>query len=185
MPDIQQPRTQLPGLEYMALSPNANVALSGRRRFVATTTAHNAPGPANTITAFTDSFLIESQAFNNQGIYIHQLDVQYIPNDASGKLQILASNMGASLTTGAIVVPLGQALATQLSPAGPITALTERDKIVLVNDISAFDNFLGVVPTGNGLSIVTAFTVQNNDAAAHSFLVRPSIVYAFMNGVIE
>lgn len=180
----QYPRTNFPALEFLNLAPGANVALSGRRRFVATATSHTAA--ANAIGAtFTDSFLVEAQTFNNMGMYLHALDVQYIPLDATGHLTISSSAMGASLTTGSIVVPLGQAIATQLNPTAPLVALTEREKLILINDITSFNTQLGVTPTGNGLSIVTTFAVNNNDAAAHAFTIRMNIIYAWLLGVIE
>jgi hypothetical protein len=169
----------------MALAPNANVALSGRRRF--TTTSTTLSFPASATNAFTVSFLIDpGQTFNNQGIYLDDCGVTYIPLDDAGLLEILAINMGFSLTAGANVRPVGTPVSTFTSPAGPVNAIIERDKIILVNDLVILSQMLTVVPDGAGLEFLVSITCKNQDAAStHSILLRPLVLYYQLNGIIE
>lgn len=180
---IQLPNIDLPGAEFFSLSPNRTVALQGRKRFVQSSGNVTIPAGGQQIVAVTA--VIETGFVNGSGIYLHDFWMQYFPVDGTQELNIGSISCGLTLSTtaGDFAYALGSPLLTQLAPAGSITAITDRDKLITQRDLALIGQF---TPLTTNLTLTVAAGIANKDPTnPHTLSIRPTMIWTRLDGVLE
>lgn len=173
----QNPNINLPGAEYLSLSPNRTISLQGRR--VGRAVSALVSVPSNGQGQATAELVIENPFPSNAGIYIHDMWALWVPADSSGDLTITGFQMGFGLSAQ-IFYRVGIPLLTQLSPAGVMQMSAARDLLIHKSDILA----LGDTDT-NVLNLGVVTIANNHDATLpHSFQVSVQCFYTRLDGII-
>lgn len=177
----QQPGFYLPGAEYLSLAPNTSIALQGRRRRSFTSALVNVPADNAGVSSINQT--IENPFIAGNGIYLHDVWLQFNPADASGELQILGSTLSVTLDTAdPFGYTLGTPTSTLVSPASVTVLQRDQDKFITQRDLVP----MVANPGSRTLQIAGNLAVTNNDPSVpHGFTITCSIVYALLNGIQE
>lgn len=173
----QLPNIDLPGAEYFALAPNRTIDLSGRRRFVATSTPlQNVPAGGGAFGQFISQ--IETTFNDTSGIYIHAFWAAIAANAAGIQLTNATTGLSRGTSPGTLDYVIGVPIITTLTFNIGGAILTDRDRLVAARDILGGS---GSTP----LSLITQIFINNPTAGVIGFNITQRIIYTRLEGLTE
>lgn len=185
----QFPNFDLPGAEWFALAPNANIAIQGRRRVeMYLPPPYYTAVPAGGTALSTVTTRLETGFTQSAGIYIHYAYFNLIPGDNAGRLQVLHAQMGLNISEQQpyIDIPIGQPLITgaMLGTDTNVGQLASSAQQMLFTSRDFLGGWTPLAPS-QVLNFIVSASFKNTDTVTHNVAPFAQIIYSRLDGFTE